>query len=288
MRFSYAESMCDPSHYATLAVAAEEAGFTGFTVPDSVCYAEHDDTVYPYTHDGSREFLEGKPFIELFTLIPYLAALTTRLRFDTFVMKLPIRNPVLVAKQATSIAVLSDNRLGLGVGLSPWPQDFAATGMPWPGRGKRTDEMIEIIRGLASGDYYAFTGEHFEIDSIKLTPAPTRPIPILIGGHSDAALRRAARLGDGWMQAGGEFETLRAQVARIHALRAEYGRAEAPFEVHAFVMEQVGPEDVQRYADAGVTDMIIALRNPYEPDTQPLELKVELLRGFSEAVIAKS
>src|SRR5882672_8727472 len=101
MRFSYAESMTDPSFYLPLARAAEEAGFTSFVVPDSICYPRDSDSTYPYTDDGNREFLEDKPFIEPFSLIPAMAAVTERLRFTTFVVKLPIRNPVLVAKQAT-------------------------------------------------------------------------------------------------------------------------------------------------------------------------------------------
>src|SRR5690242_17312837 len=120
MRFSYAEALCDPTHYVPLARAAEEAGFDSFVVPDSVCYPEVSDSTYPYTPDGNREFLDGKPFIEPFSLIPALGAVTSRLRFTTFVVKLPIRHPVLVAKQATSVAVMSNNRFGFGIGTSPW------------------------------------------------------------------------------------------------------------------------------------------------------------------------
>ena len=151
MRFSYAESMCDPSHYVPLARAAEEAGWHSFVIPDSICYPEVSDSKYPYTPDGDRRFLEDKPFIEPFSLIPALAAVTERLRFTTFVVKLPIRQPVLVAKSVTSVAVLSNDRFAFGVGTSPWPEDFAVTGTEWKTRGARMDEMIEIIRGLGRG-----------------------------------------------------------------------------------------------------------------------------------------
>ena len=112
MRFSYAESMIDPSFYPPLARAAEEAGYHSMVIPDSICYPLHADSVYPYSPDGSREFLEGKPFVEPFSLIPSLGAVTSRIRFTTFVVKMPIRNPVLLAKQVTSTAVLTGNRLG--------------------------------------------------------------------------------------------------------------------------------------------------------------------------------
>ncbi len=130
MRFSYAESMIDPSFYAPLAVAAEEAGYHSMVIPDSICYPLHADSVYPAdSPDGSREFLEGKPFVEPFSLIPFLGAVTSRIRFTTFVVKVPIRNPVLLAKQATSTAVLTGNRVGLGVGTSPWREDYDLLGV---------------------------------------------------------------------------------------------------------------------------------------------------------------
>src|SRR5436305_14975919 len=111
MRFSYAEAFCDPSFLAPLAVAADDAGYDSFVVPDSVLFPAESDTRYPYTADGDRAFLEDKPIIEPFTLIPFLAAQTPLLRFTTFVLTLAIRPPVLVAKQAASIAVLSNDRL---------------------------------------------------------------------------------------------------------------------------------------------------------------------------------
>ena len=143
------------------------------------------DSKYPYTPDGNRNFLEDKPFIEPFTLIPAMGAVTERLRFTTFVVKLPIRHPTLVAKSASSVAVLTGNRFGLGVGLSPWPEDFRVCGQDWSSRGKRMDEMIEIIRGLTDGGFYEFHGEHYDIESIKICPTPDQPIPILLGGHAD-------------------------------------------------------------------------------------------------------
>ena len=145
MRFSYAETFCDPTFLAPFARAAEDAGYDSFIVPDSVLFPAESDTRYPYTADGDRAFLEDKPIIEPFALIPFLAAQTKRIRFTTFVLKLAIRPPVLVAKQAASIAVMSNDRLRLGVGISPWPEDFAALGLPWDDRGKRMDECVDIV-----------------------------------------------------------------------------------------------------------------------------------------------
>jgi len=287
MRFSYGESMCDPEHFAPLAIAAEQAGYTSFCIPDSILYPERSDTKYPYTPDGNREFLEGKPFIEPFALIPALGAVTERLRFTTFVMKFAIRHPVLVAKQATSIAVLTKNRLGFGIGLSPWPEDFAACGVPWAGRGERMDEMMQIVRGLQGGEYFGFRGKHFQLEPIKLCPVPTRPIPLLVGGHTEPALRRAARLGDGWMHAGGDGAVLGKMLARLAALRREYGTDRRPFEIHVISLDGFTVDGVRRLEDLGVTDAIVGFRNAYETDTMSLAQKVDALRAFADRVIAK-
>src|SRR5580692_800984 len=102
MRFTYAESMTDPSFYAPLARAAEQSGYDSMVISDSICYPEHSDSVYPYNPDGSRDFLEDKPFLEPFSLIPALGMVTSRLKFVTFVLKLPVRNPVFFDDPATS------------------------------------------------------------------------------------------------------------------------------------------------------------------------------------------
>jgi probable F420-dependent oxidoreductase len=290
MRFSYAESMTDPSYYLPLARAAEEAGFDSMVVPDSICYPEESDARYPYNPDGTREFLDGKPFLEPFSIIPAMGAVTETLRFVTFVIKLPIRHPVLVAKQVTSTAVLTGNRLLLGVGTSPWPEDYAVCGVPWEGRGKRIDEQIDVLRGLMGGDYFEYHGDVFEIPSIKLCPVPTKPVPILIGGHHDAALRRAARVGDGWLHGGGDPEDLPGLLARLTELRREYGTLDKDFEIHVISLDAYSPDGVEKLEELGVTDVIVGFRYPYEvgPDTETLQTKVDNLRRFSDDVIAKA
>ena len=232
MRFTYAEAMTDARYYAPLAQAAEAAGYTSMTVADSLIYPGESDSTYPYTEDGNREFLEGKEFIETMVLCAHLAAVTSTLRFTPFVLKLPVRPPVLVAKQASSLAFLSNNRLGLGVGISPWPEDFAALGVSWEKRGKRMDECMDILRGLTTGDFFGYQGEFYDIEPLKQCPAPTEKIPLLVGGHADAALRRAVVKGDGWMHAGGDGVELDRLLSRLAAIRAEEGDTRDDFEVH--------------------------------------------------------
>jgi probable F420-dependent oxidoreductase len=288
VRFTYAEAMTDPSYYVPLAQAAEAAGYTSFTVADSLAYPEVSDSTYPYTPDGSREFLDDKPFIETFVLIAALGAVTTTLRFTPFVLKLPVRPPVLVAKQAASIAAMTGNRLGLGVGISPWPEDFAITGVPFERRGKRMDECMDIVRGLTSGGYFEYHGEFYDIPSIKITPVPTEPIPLLVGGHADAALRRAVVRGDGWMHGGGT-DDLDELLVKIDAIRRVEGKQNDPFEIHVISLDAYTVDGIKRLEDKGVTDVIVGFRLPYivGPDTEPLDRKITHLERYAETVIAK-
>ncbi|MDF0530706.1 TIGR03619 family F420-dependent LLM class oxidoreductase [Tsukamurella sp. 8F] len=289
MRFTYAEAMTEPDYYVPLAQAAEAAGYTSMCVADSIAYPEESDSIYPYTPDGSREFLDGKAFIETFVLSAALAASTTTLRFTPFVLKLPIRPPVLVAKQATSLAYLSGDRFELGVGISPWPEDFEMMGVPFERRGRRMDECMEVIRGLSSGEYFEYHGEFYDVARLKLTPAPRKPLPLLVGGHSDAALRRAVRLGDGWMHAGGDPEDLDRMLARISELERERDTPrDIPFEVHVISLDAYTVDGVKRLEDKGVTDVIVGFRLPYivGPDTEPLEKKIENLQRYADDVIA--
>jgi probable F420-dependent oxidoreductase len=289
VRFSYAESMTDPSFYGPLARAAEDAGFHSFVVPDSIAYPRESDSVYPFNPDGTREFLEDKPFIEPFVLVGALGMVTQRIRFTTFVVKLPVRHPVHVAKLASSAAVLSGNRLALGVGVSPWLEDYTMTGTPWQGRGQRMDEAIAILKGLLQGGYHEHAGPTFDVPAIKIAPVPEQRVPILVGGHSDAALRRAARL-DGWMHGGGDPADLPRLLDRLHGFRAAEGRAGEPFEVHVISLDAYSPDGVRRLEDQGVTDVVVGFRWPYSvgPDTQSLQEKLDLLRRYADDVIAKS
>lgn len=287
MRFSYAEAMCDPQQYLPLARAAEEAGYDGYIVPDSIAYPEVSDSKYPYTPDGSREFLEDKPFIDPFSLVPAMAAVTSRIRFITSVLKLPIRHPVLVAKQATSVAVMSNNRFVMGVGSSPWPDDYRICDAAWKGRGRRMDEMLQIIRGLCDGGFYQFKGEFYDLESIKLCPVPTEKLPILIGGHSEPALRRAAKYADGWIHAGGDVEELETCLKRLKELRDEHGTADREFEVHVISMDAYKLDGIARLEELGVTDVVVGFRYAYETDTMPMEHKLAALQKYGEKIIAR-
>lgn len=289
MRFTFHPTMCPPEQYVPLAKAAESVGFTGLTFPDSICYPEVANTKYPYNEDGSRNFLDGTPFLEPFVAIPALAAVTEKLRFTTSVVKLPIRNPVLVAKQMSTIGVMFPERLALGVGLSPWIEDFEICGERWEGRGKRFEQMIEIIRGLMTGEFYSYDSEYYQIASCKINPVPAKPMPFLLGGHADVALKRAARIADGWIHAGGNSDELAAIIEKLNSFRRDFGTADRPFEIHATTADAFDPEKVKRMSEMGVTECIVGFRNTYKgsEDNMPLDQKIGMLHWYAENVIQK-
>ncbi len=288
MRFTYAEAMTDVSYYGALAQAAEEAGFDGFLIPDSICYPFESDATYPYTPDGDRGFIEDKAFLEPFSMIPYLGALTSRLRFVVSVLKLTVRHPVLVAKQAASTAVLTGDRLTLGIGTSPWPEDYDVCDVPFARRGKRADESLDVMRGLLTGDWFEFHGEIYDVPKIKQCPVPATPIPFLVGGHAEPALRRAAVRGDGWIHGGGDTDALPGLITRLHELRAEAGRSADPFEIHVISMDAYTADGIRRLEAQGVTDVIVGFRWTYDraQDTEPLQKKLDNLRRYADSVIA--
>jgi hypothetical protein len=162
-------------------------------------------------------------------------------------------------------------------------------GVPFAKRGRRMDECMEIVRGLTAGGYFEFSGEFYDIPAIKICPTPSEPIPLLVGGHADAALRRAAVLGDGWMHGGGPNEQLDDLLDRIAAIRKAEGVDGKPFEVHVISADAYTPDGIRRLEDRGVTDVIVGFRIPYivGPDTEPLAKKIEHLNRYADTIIAK-
>jgi len=288
VRFHFAEAMTDIEYYLPLCRAAEANGFSGTLIPDSICYPQHSDTKYSYNSDGSRDFLENKPFIESFVLAAAMGAATENLELTTNVVKLPIRPPVYSAKMAASLAALTHDRFNFGVGLSVWPEDYEIMGLPYEKRGKRFDECIEIVKGLCAGGYFEFHGEFYDFPPIKLNPLPGKPLPILIGGHSEQAFKRAAKH-DGFLVAGGDIDVVRPIAQSIHKYREELGTLDKPFRLFAPFSPDMTPEMFSEYLELGVTDMITGFRDPYinELDSQPLQEKLDIMKMFADAVIGK-
>jgi probable F420-dependent oxidoreductase len=287
VKFSIATFMMEPSHYLPVAVAAEEAGFDAIAVPDSVFYPERVSADYPYTPDGSRFWTADAPWVDPWVAIPAMAAVTRRLRFYTNVLKLPIRSPLLVAKTVGSAAVLSDNRVALGVGLSWMPEEFAWCGTDWATRGPRIDEAIEIVRRVLSGGMVEYHGKHYDFDRLQMSPAPTEPVPIYVGGHSNPGLRRAARLGDGWVSVNVTTAEIQRAIEQLRERRAEFGRSDLPFEIKVVPTDAFDVESYRRLFELGVTDLIVIPWLLYGGDPSSLDAKRRGIERFANEVIAK-
>jgi alkanesulfonate monooxygenase SsuD/methylene tetrahydromethanopterin reductase-like flavin-dependent oxidoreductase (luciferase family) len=192
-----------------------------------------------------------------------------------------------VAKQVQGIQVLSGNRFDFGIGISPWEEDFNICGVPWEKRGKRFDEQIDILRGLETGEFFGYQGEILSMPANKMCPVPGEPTPLLIGGHAEPALRRAARVGDGWMCAGADMEQLAAYIGRIKQLREEYGTADRPFKIFTTGQNAFTKEGIADLEGLGVTEVIIGFRNVYEmePD-KSLEEKIAMLNWYAGEFIS--
>ena len=172
-----------------------------------------------------------------------------------------------------------DNRVALGVGLSPWQEDFTYLGLDWESRGRRMDECIRVVRGALTGEYFAFEGEFFRFGELRMKPVPAEPLRILVGGHSEPALKRAARVGDGWVSANSTYEELAALIPKLQGYRREFGTADRPFEIHAFDVMLADIAGVERLAALGVTDAIAVPWNLLGPEISLAE-KLEGIARF--------
>lgn len=286
MRIHVGETMTPIENLLPLAKAAERLGYDGYVVSDSLFYPQISEAKYTYTDEGGRNFLENKPVAECFVLAAAIGA-ATGLEVTTSVVKLPMRHPIYAAKLATSISALTGGRFNFGVGLSVWPEDYSVLGIGFEHRGSRMDECIEIVRGLATGKYFEYHGKFYDFPEIKINPPACGHLPILVGGHSDAALRRAAR-NDGWSAAGLPPEQLAESIGRLRRYRHEAGRT-GPFRIFETDIGQIDYDAVMRKAEMGVSDLIVYFRNIYavEADAEPVSIKIGRLERFAETVMAR-
>jgi probable F420-dependent oxidoreductase len=287
MKFVIAAAYSEPRDLLALARSADASGWDAIAVSDHVIHPEQAKTPYPYTSDGSMRWPPHTPWPDPWVAIAAMAAVTERLRFLTNVFVLPMRSPFLAAKAIGTAAVMSENRVALGVGVGWLRDEFALLGQDFHTRGRRTDEMIEVMRLLWTGRMVEHRGEFYAFDRLEMSPAPSEPVPIYFGGVSEPALRRAARIGDGWISDIHSTEELRAHCATLRAYRAEAGRAHAPFSVLASANDAFNVDGYRRLEDAGVTHLLTMPWFFYGGPMIPLAQKQESITRFADDVIAK-
>ena len=286
MKYACSIAMGPIDQLIEIARTAEEVGFDSIALPDSLFFMETASEKYPYTPDGSRMWDADTPWVDPLIAAAAMGAVTSKIRFYTNVMKLGSRNPLLLARQVGSVANLTNNRFGFGVGIGWAPEEFEWCGVPYARRGARVDEMIEVIKLVLGGGMVEFHGEFYDFDRLQMSPAPSEPVPFYVGGHTDVALKRAARIGDGWTSAMMTLQQLSDTITRINELRAEYRRGDRPFEFQAVCIDKFGVDGHREMAQAGITDNIVI---PWVFDglgfDAPLEAKKDSLKRFAETYI---
>ncbi|MFI9382687.1 TIGR03619 family F420-dependent LLM class oxidoreductase [Kutzneria sp. NPDC052558] len=288
MKFTLAVAMNPLDQLVELAKTAEECGFASVALPDSLFYSEKVSADYPYTPDGSRFWNADTPWVDPLIAAAAMGTATSTIRFYTQVLKLGSRNPVLLARQVGSVANLTNDRFGLGVGLGWSPEEFAWCGTEYAHRGPRCDEMIEVLQLILAGGMVDYHGRFYDFDKLQISPAPRQPVPIYVGGHTEAGLRRAARVGDGWTSAMIKFDDLRQVIDRLAELRAECGRADEPFEIQSVCIDKFGVDGYRDLFEAGVTDVIVMPWMNYGIGFDgELEAKQDAIRRFTHDVIER-
>ena len=270
--------------------------------PDDSGLAPQVRVSYPRTLSSPYPSPTGQPFWPPETAWPdpwvltgAMAALTTRLRFSNAVYIAPARPLLEVAKHVATASVLSGGRVSLAVGAGWMREEFDLLGQSFHNRGRRLDEMIQALRALWQGGWVSWDGEHYQVPELMMEPHPTHPTPILCGGESEAALRRAARYCDGWVGTAYRLEDAARYVKTLAAYRHEYDRDDAPFDILLALLDPPTRELYQRAAEVGVTGVMCAPwasvddihEGHHDSLKQPAERYRAAIEDFAERIVAK-
>jgi probable F420-dependent oxidoreductase len=255
-----------PEVIRAVGIAAEAAGFATLWAGEHVVLVDQPTSRYPYSSDGRIAVPADVDWLDPLLALSFAAAATTTIGLATGVLLLPEHNPVVAAKQAATLDVLSAGRLILGVGIGWSAEEFAALGVPFPRRAKRTAEYVAAMRTLWADDPASFTGEFARFDSVRVNPKPVRNsrIPIVLGGNSDASLARVATFADGWYG----FNLPAAAVAdRLAALTEQcklHDRNPRDLTV-AVALADGTPDVLPHLAEIGVTELVVVAAPPPDP-----------------------
>jgi probable F420-dependent oxidoreductase len=247
-----------------VARGAEAAGFARLWAGEHVVMVDEPASEYPYADDGRIAVPAEADWLDPLIGLSFVAAATTSIGIATGVLLLPEHNPVVVAKQAASLDVLSGGRLTLGIGVGWSREEFTALGVPFERRGRRTAEYVAAMRALWSEDVASFQGEFASFGAIRVNPKPVRRrIPVVVGGTTDAALRRIAGWGDGWYGFNlRDVAEVRERVGTLQRLCAEAGRERVDV---AVALRDPDPADLPELAAAGVDELVIVAGPPKDP-----------------------
>jgi probable F420-dependent oxidoreductase len=258
VKFGIALGRLNPAFFVDCTLEAERLGFESVWLPEHLIFTSRMSRS-PHPGEEHPPVPPTTPIFDAFAYLAYLAGRTERVRLGTHVYNVGLRHPFVAARGVQTLDLVSGGRAEFGVGASWLEEEWVAAQLDFHRRGRRVDEALEVCQRLWTEEVVSHHGEFFSFDGAVFEPKPTqRPWPpILVGGESDAALRRAARLGDGWIGMSHDFESGARQVTRLRALRAEAGRDAERFEV-CLGGPVAGPDDVRRWEELGVTRLIVS------------------------------
>ncbi len=263
-----ASPMTTPDLLDAVAEGAEARGIGTIWVGEHVVLFEEYESRYPYADDGRIPAPPGSGLLEPLITLTYLAARTSTVRLGTAMLLLPQRNPVYVAKEVSSLDCLSGGRVDLGIGVGWLKEEFDALNVPWERRGRRTDEYLEVLRTLWVDNPSSYHGETYDLPACEMYPKPLQAPhpPIHVGGETPAALRRAARLGQGWHTFNRSPAELATGLAELDVHLESAGRSRADLRITVCpYFQQLTPDAVERYAEAGA-DAVAALFFAFSPE----------------------
>jgi len=298
VKFCCTFSFIHPDHFLELAPLAEAHGWDSVLLSDHVVHPETIRSRYPYGGSGERAWTPDTSWPDVWVATGMMAAVTTRLRFMQSVYVLPMRDPFTVAKALGTAARMSKHRVSLGLGLGWCEDEFEVLGFDFATRGARADEMVEVMRALWSGELVEHHGRFFDFGRLSMSPGVGGALPIVVGGISQAAKRRVARLGDGWAPAYLTVEQVEAGIDEIQALRRQQGLPTPPLSVYTACTDASGMDGWKRMRDAGVSHamatpwMLAGAGRAGKVDIRALlhpapEVVKDGLRRFADEVIAK-
>ena len=286
MKFWQAITWAETEQLTEIARFAEEMGFHGLMSGDHAVYPESIVPNYPYSESGVPPMQPDDEYPDQTAIFAAMAAVTSKLFFTCGVYVLPLRNPHEVARASATLAILSDNRFILGVGIGWMKEEFDIYGVDFHQRGKITDEIIEVLQSLWSGQMVEYHGAHFDFPRVQLSPAPSTHPPIYVGGSSEIALRRAARVGGGYIGAGTAPDDVGPLLQRLNELRQEYGRDHLPFEAMIGISASPSLTLYQRLADRGLESTVAP---PFQyalgKKHSTVDEKKQFMESYAESIV---
>jgi probable F420-dependent oxidoreductase len=278
-------NLARPELITAVATNAERLNFATVWAPEHVVFLERFSSRYPYSRGQSLPITTEIPLLNPFIALTYAAACTTRIRLATGICLVPEYNPLLLAKICATLDYLSGGRLVLGIGIGWLREEFDALGIPWERRAQRTREYIEAMR-CVWGDGRSYSAEFVNFDGALSYPKPVKGagLPVLVGGQTEAALKRAASYGNGWCGFNLTPEETAQAIDRLCVLLAANGRGTDGFEFSVSPTAEATPDDLGRYRDAGVDELYLTpvFQRPVASAADITKLTEELARTWVE------